>query len=168
MRFSNHFLGGEALRRERFARILAQADAAAQESSTPAFVFQDLQPPSAPSLAVGDAIRLADSVQFFEQYARTLSRCYREPSSPIGQFLSQGSQNLKDLKTQTSTSTLSPQPANNQPSTLNPQHSTQLSPLNSQPSALSPQPSTLNPQPSTLNPQSSTLNPQPSSLSSQP
>ena len=52
MRFSNHFLGGEALRRERFAQILAQADAAAQESSTPAFVFPDLQPPSAPSLAV--------------------------------------------------------------------------------------------------------------------
>ena len=90
MRFSNHFLGGEALRRERFARILAQADAAAPEPTSPAFVFPDLPPPSAPSLAVGNAIRLADSVRIFEQYARTLARGYREPSSPIGQFLSFG------------------------------------------------------------------------------
>ena len=90
MRFSNHFLTGEAKRKERFAQILAQADAAPPEPTGSSFVFPPLPLPSVPSLAVGDAIRLADSVRIFEQYARTLSRGYREPGSPIGQSLSAG------------------------------------------------------------------------------
>ena len=93
MRFSNHFLGGEALRRERFARILAQADAAAPEPPSPAFVFPDLPPPSAPSLAVGNAIRLADSVRIFEQnglYPLSNGSCLPCVGPTMAEFTSAG------------------------------------------------------------------------------
>ena len=80
-------LGPDAHRRDVVAQCLAAA-AGGPKSAFRAFAFPaDLVAPTRPLIAVGDSIRLADSVKVFEQSARALSRGLRDPAGPIGAFL---------------------------------------------------------------------------------
>lgn len=66
-------LGPDSLRRQELARILKAADSASYTGNTP-FTFPSHDDPGTPSIAIGDAINLADKIRIFEQYAKVVSQ----------------------------------------------------------------------------------------------
>ena len=80
-------LGPDILRRQRLSRIRKTVDAAPVDEPAP-FVFPKQDPPETPSIAVGDAIVLADKIRIFEQYARVVSQACLGNGGNGGGFLS--------------------------------------------------------------------------------
>lgn len=80
-------LGPDSIRRRLLSRLLETVEAA-PVSQPPPFVFPKHAPPEMPSIAVGNAIDLVDSIRILEQYARVVSQACRGGESQMAQFLS--------------------------------------------------------------------------------
>lgn len=80
-------IGSDSIRRRLLAR-LQQAVDAIPVSQPPPFVFPTHAPPAMPSIAVGNAIDLVDSIRIFEQYARVVAKACRGDDPQMCQFLS--------------------------------------------------------------------------------
>ena len=80
-------LGSDSVRRGLLCKIQQAVDSS-QAPQPPSFVFPSRAPPDMPSIAVGNAIDLVDSIRIFEQYARVVSNACRGGNSQMAQFLS--------------------------------------------------------------------------------
>ncbi len=80
-------LGPDAIRLDLWFRIYKEVDAAPC-GKTEGFAFPKLAAPAPPSIAVGNAIDLADGIRIFVQYAKIISDSCRSCESQTGTFLS--------------------------------------------------------------------------------
>lgn len=80
-------LGPDAIRLDRWHKIYKEVDAT-PAGKCEAFAFPKQTAPAPPSIAVGNAIDLADGIRIFEQYARIVSESCRCCETQTGTFLS--------------------------------------------------------------------------------
>ena len=80
-------LGSDKIRQALLTAIFKEADAA-PVGRCEGFAFPKLEAPAPPSIAVGDAIDLADGIRIFEQYAKVVSDACRAPEPGLKSFLS--------------------------------------------------------------------------------
>lgn len=80
-------LGPDAIRLDLWFKIFKEVDAA-PPGKCEAFAFPKQAAPAPPSIAVGNAIDLADGIRIFEQYAKILSDSCKCCETQTGTFLS--------------------------------------------------------------------------------